>query len=154
MKITLEISAERIANMMVSAIESGDPVTTARKGGWCMGIFWKTMDADPNDYEFADPKDAGGAWYGDEAFWASDFQIQILEVANEDIYQRRLDIKGNIKSGALALHTVKPEHFIKGLTIMAQKFPHLFGEILNDNSDAPCADIFLQCVLFGEEKFA
>lgn len=143
--ITLKIPAERIANLMTSAIESGDPVTTASKGGWCWGVYYKTIDTEPP---------AVGPWYVDPAFWASNFQIQIVEVADEDIYDRKLDEAGNIASGSLKVHTVCRRHFVEGLTIMAQKFPHLFGEILNDNSDAPCADIFLQCVLFGEEKFA
>lgn len=143
--ITLKVPAERIANMMISAIESGDPVTTASKGGWCWGIYYKTMCTEPP---------AVGPWYADPAFWESNFQIQILEVADENAYDRRGTVADNINSGALALHTVKRAAFVHGLTIMAQKFPDLFGEILNDNSDAPCADIFLQCVLFGEEKFA
>lgn len=45
MHIKLEISAERIANMMISAMESGDPVTTAAKGGWCWGIYWHTRES-------------------------------------------------------------------------------------------------------------
>lgn len=145
MKITLEISAERIANLMISAIESGDPVTTASKGGWCWGIYWHTREATPR---------TDSLWYAKPAFWRGNFKIQIIEVADENLYDRDFDEKGNIASGALKVHTVCRRHFVEGLTIMAQKFPHLFGEILNDNSDAPCADIFLQCVLFGEEKFA
>lgn len=146
MKITLEIPSDRIANMMISAIESGDPVTNASKGGWCMGIYYKTMDADPPNGDTV--------WYAVPAFWASNFQVQILEVADEDIYDRHLDVAGNIASGSLKLHTIRRRHFRDGLTVMAQKFPHQFGQIMKDDTDALCADIFLQCVLFGDEKFA
>lgn len=145
MKISLEISAEQIANMMISAIESGDPVTTASKGGWCWGIYWHTREAVPR---------TDGLWYAKPAFWRGNFKIQIVEVVDENLYDRNLDEDGNIASGALKVHTVRRRHFIDGLTVMAKKFPHLFAHILNDDSDAPCADIFLQCTLFGEEKYA
>jgi hypothetical protein len=145
MKITLDISAERIANLMISAIESGDPVTTACKGGWCWGIYWHTREATPR---------TNGLWYAKPAFWRGNFKIQIVEVEDENLYDRWLDDDGNIKSGAFKVHTLHRADFVKGLTVMAEKYSHLFGEILNDNSDAPCADIFLQCVLFGEEKYA
>ena len=34
------------------------------------------------------------------------------------------------------------------------KFPHKFGKVLAHDTDAPCADIFLQCTLFADEKYA
>jgi hypothetical protein len=39
-----------------------------------------------------------------------------------------------------------------GITVMAQRFGQLFSQILNHNVDGRCADIFLQFVVFGEEK--
>jgi hypothetical protein len=144
MKIELEISPETITNMMISAIESGDPVTTASKGGWCMGIFWETRAASP-------PK---GIWYADTAFWDGDFKVEILEVADEDAYDRDEDEDANIASGALKLHTVRKAQFRSGLAVMAEKFPHQFGQVISGDTDAPCADAFLQSVLFGDEKYA
>lgn len=144
MKIDIEIPADRIANMMISAMESGDPVTTASKGGWCWGIYYQTIDDEP----------PAGIWYAEAAFWEKDFQIQIVEVEDENIYDRGLDMEGNIKSGCLKVHTIQQPHFKKGLEIMAHKFPHQFGQIVADDTDAPCADAFLQSVLFGDEKYA
>lgn len=145
MKIELEIPADRIANLMISAIESGDPVTTASKGGWCWGIYYYTINDEPP---------ADGIWYAEPAFWEKDFQIQIVEVADEDIYDRGLDMEGNIKSGCLKVHTIRRKHFKEGLEKMAKVFPHQFGQVVRDDTDAPCADALLQSILFGDEKYA
>lgn len=144
MKIEIEIPADRIANMMISAMESGDPVTTASKGGWCWGIYCRTIDDEP----------PAGIWYAEPAFWEKNFQIQIVEVADENIYDLGLDMEGNIKSGCFKVHTIRRRHFKEGLTIMSHKFPHQFSQIVSDDTDAPCADAFLQSVLFGDEKYA
>lgn len=144
MKIALEIPTDRIVQLMCSAIEGGDPVTTARKGGWCWGIYWHSMKKEQPD----------GYWYADQTFLGGQFRLQILEVADENLYDRDLDEAGNIKSGAFKLHTVTDKHFAKGLEVMAQKFPYQFGQIMKNDIDAPCADAFLQSLLFGDEKYA
>lgn len=133
LKVPLSIPAERIANMMCSAIESGDPVTTARKGGWCSGIYYHTKAANP----------PAGNWYVDNpAFYLSkDFQIEIVEVDDE-------------RTGHETSHIIRRKELIAGLAKMATEFPHAFAQILEDNTDAPCADAFLQSMCFGEEKYA
>lgn len=42
------------------------------------------------------------------------------------------------------------EAITKGLRIMATDHARHFSDILNDNVDADTADVFLQCVLFGD----
>jgi phage-related tail fiber protein len=113
---------------MTSAIESGDPVTTASRGGWCAGINLCGKAGEPE-------------WYAIGAFWESNFLIEIVEVDDE-------------ATGHQTKHRVGRRHFREGLAIMARKFPGRFTQVLEQNTDAPCADIFLQCVLFGEEKYA
>jgi hypothetical protein len=166
MKITLDIPVDRIANMMVSAIESGDPVTCARKGGWCWGIYYRTRFTDP-------PETKGVIWYAMPEFYdLGTFQIEIIEVADESAFQWFYDDESpceamfgggadwdvttakNLASGALKSHIIERNHLIAGLAVMAEKFSHQFGQILCDDTDAPCADAFLQAVVFGEEKYA
>ncbi len=131
MQITLKIPAERIASLFSSAIEGNDPVTTNAKGGWCNGINWK-----------ARRKPLGKWWYAEaENFAGNKFLIEIVEVDDEE-------------TGHETKHVIHSAHVRKGLAIMAEKYGHLFAQILKDDIDAPCADIFLQCVLFGEEKYA
>lgn len=38
----------------------------------------------------------------------------------------------------------------RGVTLMANKFPHHFRDIINDNADAMTADVFMQCALLGD----
>lgn len=144
MQITLEIPTSRIVQLMCSAIEGGDPVTAALKGGWCWGIYWHSHKAEP----------PAGHWYADKRFFDGQFRLQIMEVADENLYERGATDKENMKSGAFKLHTVTAKTFAKGLAVMAEKFPHQFGQVMEDDIDAPCADAFLQSMLFGEEKYA
>jgi len=129
MKITLEIPTERIANMMISAMESGDPVTTAARGGWCNGI------------NLLRGGEAHDCWYADPKMYQRQFQLEVIEVDDET-------------TGHETSHKIGPADMRRGLQVMAQKYPHCFGQVMEDNTDAPCADIFLQCILFGEEKYA
>lgn len=38
----------------------------------------------------------------------------------------------------------------KGISIMANKYPRHFANMVNENGDAETGDVFLQCCLFGE----
>lgn len=139
MKIAIEITPELIANLMTSAIESGDPVTTASRGGWCAGVYlrgqWEKRIAELDQF-----------WYNDPKLYASDaFTLEILEVIDES----KPLTKKNLKQ-----HMVMRADFVRGFEVMAKVFPHQFADLMNDNADAPCADVFLQAMLFGEEKYA
>jgi hypothetical protein len=129
MQITIDIPAEHIANMMVSAIESGDPVTSAAKGGWCRGID-----------NVSRKKFTGNWWYADAKYFTGRFAFDVAEYHEEDDTQTH--------------HRINQTRVAAGLKIMAEKFPRQFSQIFKDDTDAPCADIFLQCVVFGEEKYA
>lgn len=146
MQVRINIPAERIANLMCSAMESGDPVTSAARGGWCNGIYYRTKSTTPPE----------GNWYVDhpEFYDAADFQIEVHEVADENTFDVGAPDKKNLKSGALVIHIIRRKELLKGLAAMAVKFPHQFGQVLRDDTDAPCADAFLQAVVFGEEKYA
>lgn len=124
MQISIDIPADRIANMMISAMESGDPVTR----GWC------------GEINLIEGGEANDNWYADPKCYEAPFAIQVVEV-DED-------------TGKETKHMVRPDDMVIGLQRMATKFPHIFEQVLADNTDAPCADIFLQCIVFGEEKYA
>src|SRR5262245_51578956 len=122
----LTVSAEAIENLFVSAIEGGDPVTNARKGGWCWGIYHSTHKHEPPPGQ--------QPWYADTKFYSSaDFHVEIIEVDNEDIFDPDCTLAENIASGALKVHAVRRRGIIKGLTVMASKFPKMFSQIHSDN---------------------
>lgn len=130
MNITLNIPAERIANLFTSAMEGGDPVTTANKGGWCSAINWKSRR-----------KPLGKWWYATEENFTGTFLLEVVEVDDEN-------------TGHKTKHVIHQGHVSQGFKVMAEKFPSQFAQVLEDNIDAPCADAFLQSILFGEEKYA
>jgi hypothetical protein len=138
MQITLEITPEQIADLMTTFIESGDPVSTASRGGWCDGVEYvsgwvsRKKDADP--------------WYNQKELYAGGdgeyyFTIKVREIDDET-------------TGHKTIHTVNLNDMGRGLQVMAKKYSHLFQQILADDVDAAVADIFVQCILFGEEKYA
>lgn len=130
MHIVLNIPNSRIAQLFSSAIEGGDPVT----GGWCNGI---------NPHGGSRRKAAEFRhWYTAEKFFSNGFLLQVSEVLDDG------------RDGKVKVHTINDGHVRRGLTVMARVFPSQFEQILSDNIDAPCADAFLQSVLFGEEKYA
>lgn len=149
MKVELNIPAATIANMMCSAIESGDPVTHARKGGWCAGIYWQAKGADlPEGLR-------EGNWYFDhpEIYEKINTTLEIHEVIDDGYDPARSDDE-NVEAGVLMIHQIGRFEMAKGLAVMATKYPRIFKQVIEDDTDAPCADIFLQCTLFGEEKYA
>ena len=137
MLITIDVPARRIAELISSAIEGGDPVTTASKGGWCDGIYYRTKDTEPPE-----PDPEREVWYQRREFYDSpDFQLEIIELDDES-------------TGHTTSHIIHRDEVIAGLMVMAEKFAFAFSRVMQGEIDAPCADIFLQCVVFREEKYA
>ncbi len=136
MRITVRISEATIANLMVSAIESGDPVTTASKGGWCNSI--NTTKLQEERFHNSEKRIA---WYANPDFYRNFCMKILVGEYDED-------------TGKTKEHTIRLVDVIRGLEVLARKFPEAFKSILADETDATDADIFLQCVIFGEEKYA
>jgi hypothetical protein len=130
MKVTIEVSSQTIADIMITAIESGDPVTTASRGGWCAGIYAGSKDTKPPKNR-TDPRDP---WYADPLFWEHSFVIQVDEVDDE--------------TGHITAHFLTEAEFAEGLALLAETYPLVLGDLLGD-LDAAAADSFLQFVTFG-----
>jgi len=140
MRIEIDIPAERIADLLTTAIESGDPVTTAMKGGWCDGIHWRSAKATPP--AILDAIGRPVRWYSAPTlFRGKKWTLQIVEVDDE--------VQGTRKR-----HHVGPRNVREGFKVMARRYPNEFAKVLANEIDAACADIWLQCILFGEEKYA
>lgn len=133
--VSLTIKPEKIAGLMISAIESGDPVTTAARGGWCAGIYAGSEADDPPG-----STEEHGPWYANPDYWARDFTVEIIEVDDE-------------RTGHTIAHRIGRAQIISGLQVMVSKFPIHFANAVSDDDDAETADIFLQCVCFGELRY-
>lgn len=137
MQVTIDIPADRVAQLVTSAIEGGDPVTTASKGGWCSGINLTGMS-----FPLGEVETVPTYWWSMKSLFVTAMPtIEIIEVDDET-------------TGHETKHTVVAADVARGLAVMAVKFPHQFAMILEDDTDAPCADAFLQSMLFGEERYA
>jgi hypothetical protein len=126
MKIELEISPQRIADMMIGAVEH-NPMTRA----WCAGVFlggaWKLKE-----HQLKSP------WYSDPQLYAGPFTLEIHEMPDE-----RLPTK-------VKKRRVNQDDFAAGLALMAKKYGKHFGDMLNENDDNITQDVFLQCVALRE----
>ena len=126
-KVTLEIPAERVASLLVSAFEGGSNY-------WYTIKDRKIPHGSPMDWDFRLDKN--------DVFPHVDFPmneggaliIQDLEDGHPEGQEWTLD------QAALA----------RGLQLMAQKQPRHFSDMLKEDDDAVTADVFLQLCLFGE----
>jgi hypothetical protein len=132
LKITLEITPKRIADIMCAAVEQNH-MTRA----WCAGVLpvshsLKVAEALPY-------------WYANALFYnAPDWQFEVLEILDES-----KEVEGdNIKR-----HLVTPKVMGKGITYMAEKHGHHFAAWLAEDEDAITADVFLQCIAMREVKY-
>ena len=50
-------------------------------------------------------------------------------------------------------YTLDRKRMVKGLQVMADKFPRHFRNFMEENDDAETGDVFLQCCIFGDVVF-
>lgn len=140
--LNITASSKLLADILTTTIESGDPVTTAAKGGWCYGIYARSHSHDA-------PKVA--LWYASPLFIEKNtFLIEVLEVCDENKYERGDTIDQNIERGALLPHFLRRRHLLGGLTLMAQEHGKSLGAILGENFDAADCDTWLQFATLGK----
>jgi hypothetical protein len=139
--VSLTIPAERIADLMTTFFESGDPVSRS----WCIGVkagphslkAWRKVKTEDDSHWYADPK-----------FWSQpEWRFAICEENGDS------DVSASGK-----WHEIGPSEFVKGLTLLATSkdgaYAKHFADILTDNTDAATADILMQMVCLGEETYA
>jgi hypothetical protein len=121
MNINIEVPSQRIADMIIGAVEGGSTY-------WARSLVLKsTKIADRESPWYADPR-----LYEDETLE--------LELIEDEPSAPNHDGK----------YTIKFADFAKGLTIMAQKHAWHFGNMISENDDATTADVLLQCIALGE----
>ncbi len=123
LEITIPVTLRQIADTMCSAIECNDMTRS-----WCVGIELESA-------EYGCP--AGENWYFWPGTFNGGFRILLRELSDE-------------RTGKIKKRYIGPDDLRKGLSIMAQKEPKHFADMMVDNGDAITADIFLQCVALGE----
>jgi len=117
---TTTISGERIACLMISAVEGGCNY-------WCSGLFLERPDQDSLSEQ---------PWYAaPELYENTQLRLRVVEQVDDD----------ETKEHIVDLLDIK-----RGLQLMAEKHRSHFADIVNENDDAITADVFLQCVTLKE----
>jgi hypothetical protein len=124
--VIFDIPEQRIADLMVTAIECNDMTSS-----WCGGVYWKSKDYS-GDCPMGHDRQV---WYSLPETYEGDFTIDI----------REWDEDGNERS-----HIVNRESFEKAFGEMARRLPSHFADFMADNEDADTADVFLQLLALGE----
>lgn len=133
-QISYLVPWDRIASLMVSFVESGDPVTR----GWCSSFQFVPPEGE------GQPTDSEDPWYAHAEFWARpDWEVAVTEMDGE----------------ATVCHKLRRDHFGRALSLLAAydekgSYRWAFDALMADDADAPAADIFMQMACFGEEKYA
>lgn len=132
-QLTIQVSVtfERIADMMVGAVEGGS-------GYWCNG-FYPAPDDHSQTLKRAIDLAGNGPWYSVDSYWRDGGKAAL-----------RYDPPTDSDNGARVIGTAE---IFEGLNKMAAQAPQHFADLVNENDDAITADVFLQMILFGEIVF-
>lgn len=124
MKISVEIKAERIGDLMCSAVEQNH-MTRA----WCGGVELVKSEA-------TIPEAAN--WYCDvPALYEGEFALDVIEFDGDEE----------------KTHRVTRDNLLKAFELMATKHGQHFGDFMQENDDGVTADVFLQLFAMGEVKY-
>lgn len=109
-----------------------DMVVTAFEGATTYWLKSALLTRQPTE------KLSEAPWYASpELYDGRDFTIRCTPRDDEDYPARDINI----------------EHLRQGFKIMSQKFPKHFADFVSENDDADTADVWFQCVMFGELIF-
>lgn len=125
--MTLQLDEQRIADLLCSGMEGGIGYWSVVTGYTAPKEMLFRMD--PNTvYRHIDfAMNEGGAVN--------------LKIAGGDDHKGKKNFK------------LTREKLLKGLQVMAEKYPRHYGDWLQKNDDAETGDVFIQCALFGEVVF-
>lgn len=129
MKLELEINKGRIADLLCSGFEGGINY-------WAFGR------------NITNPSEAPKVYLEDFAEWDEIYPHCHYPLVDGGVYQVTDTTEDQYQIYTLTLPKVE-----SGLKLMAEKYPHHFGNWLSEDDDATTGDVFIQCCLFGEVKY-
>ena len=130
MEVQTEISDESIRGLLCGAFEGGSNY-------WYSQLDWELPDgASIDDFR------KGGSRQGD-TYW---HWCQLIPLVDEEGFALTLvDAEDGGK-----FHRITRSDIENGVKIFAKDYPRHFSNFISENDDAITADVFLQCVVFGE----
>jgi hypothetical protein len=141
LKITvpLEITLEKVSNLLCSGMEGGINYWAVIGDYVAPEKVWHGKGDDDTFPHIDYPLSEGGSitvWeHGEEL--DPDFEESEDGDETDNMPQHRLDLAA----------------IERGLAVMARVNPYQFGLFMNESGDAITGDVFVQCCLFGEEKY-
>lgn len=127
-RTTATVGWDKITNAIVGTLEGG-------YSSWLHSFI-------PDDAELA-AKSRGGVhtvWYNDPSFWIGGGTATA-------VYDNPLRAEGN---GGGKMAGIARHDFTRGLSLMAEKSPKHFADLISENDDALTHDVFMQYVILGE----
>lgn len=144
----VKISKKIIADLLRSAIEAG---RTYGIGYW----GFADLDTSVQPYvlnEYSAPKFREAALKeceaGDGEIWYVHWPL--LEGGSVGFVEHMEENPGKEP----VFHKLDAHAIQRGLDVMFEDYPNVFANILEYGADGPGGDLFIQCCLFGEEKYA
>lgn len=130
---TVQISVERIKDLLCCAIEGGSNY-------WCSAMD-RMGDIPREQAEYRQDVPFAGGW------------LRIIEhepgiaEGKQTLATRFNEV---IEGNTYECYRLDEQTIKDGLNVFASKYPEHFADFSNENDDASTGDIFLQCCLFGE----
>jgi hypothetical protein len=128
-KATVEVAEQRLRDMLTCALEGGSN-------------YWYVINDDACIYPL-------GLCFDD---FVEGGKMQLKD------YHHPYELLPFVPGCALAIedkhekkmHLLDRAALLKGLEVLAQKYPRHFADMMQENDDADTGDCYLQCCLFGE----
>jgi hypothetical protein len=135
LKFIDEISSQRMADMLCSAIECNDMTTS-----WCNGLY--VADDVAEKFKITSGPFKGCGWYVNPEFWDSDYSIKVIHDTGDE------------GEGALDGTTIiTPVEVRAGFELMRRKFSKHYYDMINERGDSITSDVMLQCIVLKDVVF-
>lgn len=98
-----------------------------------------------------------GAFEGGSNYWIDYTDVKAGPTVGKAWGERQPFYGAPFSGGAIVIQpldwdgevTLDHTALLRGLEVMANKYPHHFADAMTEHDDATTADVFLQCCLFG-----
>lgn len=124
-KTEVEVTPRRIADLMVTAIESGI-------GYWCKGVYLRSPRISTGHT---------GPWYDDE---------NLYEVRAEELSIEVVELDPSSAEGSWIINLKSMEKAFMLMQSFGKPKGYCWRDFINENEDAITADVWFQLAVFGE----
>lgn len=146
LKLTMEVSSRRIADMMVGAMEQNS-MTKA----WVAAV---RLRSPTEDDLYMRTKNHN--WYDVPELWEGEFAIDLWEIEDESKYggfDPENDEEATdeyLAANGLKKRTFTRDDLEKGIALMARDHGAHFADMVQENDDNITHDVFLQCIVLKD----